>query len=140
MSAILRGDHYHQLDAVETPAQQLRSLIRHEAERIRLTSCDFLSQAIAEKILDKLYIKDLVDRIQRYKDDPSTYQPMKQLGMFIVMDRVAKFDRTDEESGFTIKEGEPYLDIHVPPHPNGVNFTILFLPLSLLLPIFKFII
>lgn len=100
---------------VEAPQQRLRNEIRGEVAEILESTQDELAFEVGIKILEKLDIKDRIEDLQRYKDDPTIYQTWKQLGLFIVINRTSYIDWDDEASGFSLKKGEPILDIHLPP-------------------------
>jgi hypothetical protein len=99
----------------ETPEHILRELARNELWEIRRSSENPLSIAIAEKALQKMDIKDLVDDMDNHQDDIHVRQKMKRLGSLIIVENIAIFDIDDEASGLHIKKDEAYLDLHVPP-------------------------
>lgn len=106
---------------IESPQERFRAELRGEVNKVLYETRDALSYEVAVKILEKLDIKDRIEEIQRHKDDPTIYQPWKQLGLFIVVDHTSRINWKDEGSGFEIKEGDKILDIHLPPVPEGQN-------------------
>ncbi|HEX8762987.1 MAG TPA: hypothetical protein VF733_04505 [Candidatus Saccharimonadales bacterium] len=80
---------------------------------------DLLSREIAEKILAKVEIKDRVDSLTSHADDVTVYQEFKKLGIFVVRDTRATFDYEDKEGGLSLRKGDQYLDLHLPPVPKG---------------------
>lgn len=101
---------------VETPEQLFRNEIRRSAVDV-LYSIDPLSSEIAKKVLEKILIKDQIDEINAYRNNPTIYQPWKKLGLFIVVDKTSQVDYTDQDSDFEVKQGDRILDIHLPPVP-----------------------
>jgi hypothetical protein len=79
------------------------------------------SREIAEKMLMKAEIKERADEMQTHADDVTVYQEFKQLGVFVVRDAKAAFDFEDPESGFSLQKGDRYLDLHLPPVPEGLR-------------------
>lgn len=106
---------------VEPPESSFRVELRGEINRIYYETHDTLSYEVAVKILEKLDIKDRIDEIHQFRDDPTVYQNWKQLGLFIVVDHTSRIDWKDEQAGFEINKGDRILDIHLPPVPKGQN-------------------
>lgn len=100
----------------EIPQQQFRDDLRAEINMISPKSV--LGFEVTMKILELLDIKDKIEEIQQYRDDPTVYQNWKQLGLFIVIDRTSRIGWKDDKSGFEIKQGDKILDIHLPPVPQ----------------------
>ena len=94
--------------------------LSEELELINQAPSDPLAKEIAKLIL---YKRDLtrVRKIEKYKDDPKVYQVEKKLGLFLVIDRVMEHDWVDTESGFVLKAGEQYLDLHLPSPESSEN-------------------
>ena len=82
---------------------------------------DALTHEIAEKILAKAEIKDRVGELATYADDVTVYQELKRLGVFVVRDAISAIDYEDETTGFSIRKGDRYLDLHVPPVPKELR-------------------
>lgn len=94
---------------------------RSAAFEMLRTPEDALTREIAKKILAKAEIKDRVDELFAHADDVAVYQELKRLGVFVVRDAVATFDYDDEAPGFSIRNGDSYLDLHVPPVPQELR-------------------
>ena len=109
---------YGRMSRVESPQEKFRSELRGEVYHILERSDDPLSIEVANKILEKLQIKDIVDDLVRYKDDPKIYRQWKQLGLFIVIDRTSRIDWVDKKNRFEVKKGDSILDIHLPTVPQ----------------------
>ena len=88
----------------ETPEKRFRNELRGEVDRILELSRDPFALEIAVKIREKLDIKDLVDEIDKGKNDISSYQHWKQLGLFIVIDSTSKIHFSDPKIGLEINE------------------------------------
>ncbi|KKR78369.1 MAG: hypothetical protein UU23_C0001G0133 [Candidatus Curtissbacteria bacterium GW2011_GWA1_40_9] len=99
----------------ETPEQLFRGELRREINRALESADNPLAIEIAEKALEKLDIKDRVGEMSRYKDDPTVYQDWKQLGLFMVIDKISRINYQDPNSGIRIRKGDRVLDLHLPP-------------------------
>lgn len=115
MSERYRGEWGGSGRIPETPEQSLRELARAELQRISWETTDSLAREIALKGLEKIRIKDKVDVMQRYADDITIRQRMKSLGSVVVVEARSRFDVEGMVPGLSIKKGDPYLDLHVPP-------------------------
>lgn len=82
-----------------------------------LSSPDSLTRAIGEKLAMKVRVKSQVDDLLDGADNIERHQDLKKLGVFVIREEHARFTYEDPESGFSIKEGESFLDIHLPPVP-----------------------
>ena len=109
----MESGHRFELSRHRTPEQELRESLKGEAKQILYRTEDPIAHEIAEKILEKIAIKEHIEEIHRHRDDTTMYQPWKQLGIFIVVDAASKIDWQDE-SGLEIRKGDKVLDIHLP--------------------------
>lgn len=116
------GDSRFDRGVEESPDQTLLGEARFAASEIlRNNPEDLLSREIAEKINMKAEVKDRVDEMFSHADDVTVYQEFKKLGVFIVRDAEAGFDYDDSETGFSLRYGDRYLDLHVPPVPEELR-------------------
>ena len=103
-------------------AEQTLSDVAHRvAHEILRNAEDPLSQEIAAKILTKLEIKDRVDSMIAHADDVDIYEEYKKLGIFVVRDAEATFDYEDKDTGLSLRKGDRYLDLHLPPVPEHLR-------------------
>jgi hypothetical protein len=116
--------HFGPDNLVQSPEQQFRTSLREEVYRVLTYSEDPLAIEVAEKILQKLEIKDRVDDLILHKDDPRDYQPWKMLGLFIVVDTYSRIDWKDKQSGLEVHKGDHVLDIHLPTITNPEDRTL----------------
>lgn len=100
-----------------TPERALVNGMRHAAYEMLSGPEDALSREIAEKLLLKADVKEQVDAMFAYADDVSVRQDLKQLGTLVVREAEAQFDYDDPDSGFSLRRGDSYLDLHIPPVP-----------------------
>lgn len=107
------GDRFQ--NPSEDPRIGLRQLARQELTRIRWSASDALAVEIALKGLAKLDLKDMVDRMQMYRDDVTVRQQMKHLGSLVLVEAVSHLSYENEPVGLKIKRDDPYIDFHVPP-------------------------
>lgn len=109
-------------DVEDTPERTLLEGVRSAALDILHSNPEnLLAREIAEKMLMKAEIKDRIDEMSAHADDVAVYQELKKLGIFVVRDAKATFDYGDPESGFSLQTGDSYLDLHVPPVPEGLR-------------------
>lgn len=102
------------------PAEQLVAGLDQAAE-VMLSSPDGLTRAIGEKLRCKATIKREVDDMLDGADDVTRRQEFKKLGIFVVREQNARFSIESTESGFSIQEGDAYLELHLPPVPKDLR-------------------
>jgi hypothetical protein len=117
----------YNMEGLRSPEHHESSPDRILLEQARAAACEMLyspdqfSREIAEKILGKIDIKERVDSLFAHADDVTVYQEYKKLGIFVVRDAKAKFDYADPSTGFSLRKGERYLDLHLPPVPQALR-------------------